>query len=127
MGILRKFIGAVVSAAFACAPMAADAQGAMQQVTPVVPGHAPIAVQNGLFMDGGSALGGPINTGLSDLLLQSRSNGQAPTTANGFLQGPFQNSGTGQFGSHSCDYAGSPQSSAGSYYLCSDPDTIANG
>ncbi len=127
MGILRKFIGAVVSAAFACAPMAADAQGAMQQVTPVAPGHAPIAVQNGLFADGGAALGGPINTGLSEIGIQSRQNGQAPSAANGFGYGPFQNSGTGQYNSHDCMYAGSPQSSGGSYYLCLDPDTTANG
>jgi hypothetical protein len=121
----RLLIGAVLALLAFSGPV--FAQGAIGQAGPITPGHSLIAVQNGLAMDGGAALGGPINTGLSELLVQSRGNGQAPTTANGFLQGPFQNSGTGQFGSHECQYAGSPKSPAGSYYLCMDPDTVANG
>lgn len=125
---VKNIVGtAVLAVSLLFADPAANAQGAMQQVTPVVPGHTVEAVQNGLFADGGAAQGGPINTGISEIVVQSRQNGQAPSAANGFGKGPFQATGTGQYNSHDCKYAGSPQSPAGSYYLCLDSDTTANG
>lgn len=125
---VQKILGAaVLAASVVLAPGASLAQGTMQQVSPVVPGHTITSVQNGYFIDGGAALGGPPGIGLSELLLQSVRNGVVPSSANGFGQGPFQNTGTGQFGTHHCEYAGSPKSPAGSYYLCMDPDTIEDG
>jgi hypothetical protein len=106
---------------------AAFGQGAAYQVTPIVPGDAAIWYSNGALGDGGLAKGGPRFAGLGELLIQSRSTGQAPSQANGLGQGPFLATGSGQFGTHACQYAGSPQSSAGTYYLCLDPDTTVNG
>ncbi len=108
-------------------PFIAMAQGSVGQSGPVVPGDAAVWVQNGYVMDGGPASGGKQGIGLGQFLMQSRSANTAPSQANGFGLGPFQANGNGQYNSHACDYAGSPQSSAGSYYLCWDPDTVANG
>jgi hypothetical protein len=103
------------------------AQGAVGQVGPIVPGDPACWIQNGYVMDCGPASGGNQGLGIDQLLIQSRGGSTAPSMANGFGLGPFQNNGSGQFGSHFCDYAGSPQSQAGSYFLCFDPDTTANG
>jgi hypothetical protein len=120
MAAAALFMGAV-----SC--VGALAQGSVGQAGPVIVGDGACWVQNGYIMDCGTAAGGGPGVGLGQFLEQTRSRSQAPAQNNGFGQGPFQNVGPGIFGTNSCDYAGSPQSPAGSYYLCWDPDTVAGG
>jgi hypothetical protein len=120
MVIAAVFMAAV---SFVGLPAAALAQGSVGQVGAIVPGDPAIWAQNGYVMDGGPASGTGQGNGIGQFLMQSRGGSVAPSSANGFGLGPFQANGSGQFNSHDCRYAGTPQSPAGSYFLCFDPDT----
>jgi hypothetical protein len=114
---VRRFLAALaLIAAPLVAPFSCFGQ-AMQQAGPVVPGHAPVVLQNGYLMDGGAAAGGNAGTGIAELGLIARGTG-AP---------PYVGQGSGPLGTNSCNYDAPVNNPGGYHYLCTSPNAQGGG
>ena len=105
-------------AALALAIPTAGAQQAVLQAGAVTAGHVPTYVAGTwapVIVDGGSAAGGAVGVGLSELGLTVRGTGTAPYNAGG----------SGPAGENLCDYDG-PTTGA-FHYLCLSPNVGGNG
>ena len=105
----RSVIGCLVAAFIVLVSPLAFGQGGILQGGPATPGHSLMFLQNGIAQDGGSAAGGGVGVGLSELLQVSR----AP--------------GTGPFATHNCFYDAAITNSAGYHYICFDPNALGGG
>ena len=113
--MLRRFLTALIL----LAPSLAFGQGAVLQGGAQAPGRAPMYVGTGsqaVVGDSGSAAGGGIGVGLSELNITSRA-GNGDTTA------PYASNGNGQSGAHLCMYDAPITNSTGYHFLCFDPNT----
>lgn len=103
------------------APVAAHSQQAILQAGPWAAGHAPMYVAPGLsqpvIQDSGSAGGGTLGAGLSEMLLTSRGTGNAP----------YANAGTGPYGTNFCNYDAPITNTNGGHYLCSGANSQGGG
>lgn len=112
------FAALLLSLAYATAALA---QATVLQGGPWAPGRAPMYVGQSSFQpviqDSGSAAGGPIGTGLSELGLTVR----APGTP------PFANAGNGPFGSNLCDYDAPITNATGYHFICFSPNSLGGG
>ena len=100
----------------------AQAQQTLLQSGPWIPGHAPQYVGSGssqpVLQDSGTAAGGAIGVGLSELGI----------TVRGIGTGPFSNGGTGPYYANLCDYDGPVTNvTTGYHYFCFSPNAQGGG
>ena len=114
---MRFFRSLAAIAALVLLPLAAYAQGVIQQSGPATSGHAPMFVFNGTVTDSGPASGGAAGQGLSEFLGVVRGTGT----------GPYANAGTGPFGTNMCDYDAAPGGGTAYHFLCFSPNALGGG
>jgi hypothetical protein len=108
----------------ALSPAVSYAQSTVIQGGPWSVGHVPMYAGPGgstawqpVVQDSGTAAGGAIGVGLSELGL----------TVRGVGTGPFPNGGTGPYGANFCDYDGPTTSANGYHYVCLSPNAQGSG
>ena len=110
-------IAILIGLALPCA-----AQQAVLQSGPWAQGHAPLYVGQGssqpVVQDSGTAAGGALGTGLTELGL---------TIFNPNLTPPYANAGTGPYGTNFCDYDAPTNNATGFHYLCFSPNAQGGG
>ena len=110
-------IAILIGLALPCA-----AQQAVLQSGPWTQGHAPLYVGQGssqpVVQDSGTAAGGALGTGLTELGL---------TIFNPNLTPPYANAGTGPYGTNFCDYDAPTNNATGFHYLCFSPNAQGGG
>ena len=108
----------------ALAPTISHGQSTVIQGGPWTVGHVPMYAGPGgstawqpVVQDSGTAAGGAVGVGLSELGL----------TVRGVGAGPFPNGGTGPYGANFCDYDGPTTSANGYHYVCLSPNAQGSG
>ena len=119
---MRSFLKSLLAAALvALLPIGASAQQTLLQGGPFAAGHAPMYVGQGssqpVVQDSGTAAGGGMGTGLSELGLTVRGTGTAP----------YANAGTGLYGTNFCNYDAPITNATGYHYLCMSPNAQGGG
>lgn len=112
----------LLAAALLLAPSVALAQSTLLQAGTFTGGHAPMYVgpagqSQAIVQDSGTAAGGGVGLGFSELLLTARGTGTAP----------YASQGTGILGTNFCSYDAPTTNATGYHYLCFSPNAQGGG
>ncbi len=120
MQLLARILA--VALLFALAPTLARAQSTLLQAGPTASGQVPMYNNTttggqAIVQSSGSAAGGEVGIGISELLIAARGTGTAP----------YAGQGTGPLGTNQCNYDGPTNATAGYHYLCFSANAQGGG
>lgn len=119
---MRAFHRQIAACLIALAPSVAQAQSTLLQAGTFTGGHVPMYVgpagqSQAIVQDSGTAAGGGVGLGLSELLLTARGTGTPP----------YAGQGTGILGTNFCSYDAPTTNATGYHYFCFSPNAQGSG